>query len=115
LLVSKTFLSEHLLNEDGDMLVEPFKGNNLRQTTEKFTTLCSPNIRDLVASYKQHLGYGRYVSSILSLKANSGYDYIQDSCFPGQQFGEVFLFKMSIDGDGSGFDLVKRMQPGGDF
>jgi hypothetical protein len=51
----------------------------------------------------------------LSLKANSGYDYIQDSCFPGQQFGEDFLFKMSIDGDGSGFDLVKWMQPGGDF
>jgi hypothetical protein len=57
LVVSKTFLSEHLLNEDGDMLVEPFKGNNLCQTMEKFTTLCSPNIRNLVASYKQHLGY----------------------------------------------------------
>jgi hypothetical protein len=92
------FLSKHLLNEDGDMPIEPFKGNNLRQTMEKFTTLCSPNIWNLVASYKQHLGYKRYVSSILSLKANSGYDYIQHSCFPGQQFGEVFLFKMFVDG-----------------
>ncbi len=97
------------------MPIEPFKGNNLRQMMEKFTTLCSPNMRNLVATYKQHLGYRGYVSSILSLKVNSGYDYIQDSCFLGQQFGEVFLFKMSIDGDGSGFDLVKRMQPGGDF
>jgi len=43
-------------------------------------------------------------------EANSGYDYIQDSCFPRQQFREkVFPFKMSMDGERGGFDLVKRM------
>jgi hypothetical protein len=51
----------------------------------------------------------------LFLKANNGYDYIQDSCFLGQQFGEIFFFKMSIDRDGNGFDLVKQMQLGGDL
>ncbi len=51
----------------------------------------------------------------MSLKANNGYDYIQDSCFLGQQFGEVFIFKMYIDGNGNGFDLVMWMQFGGDL
>ncbi len=31
LVVSKTFLSKHLLNEDGQGLVEVFKGEKLRQ------------------------------------------------------------------------------------
>lgn len=32
-------------------------------------------------SYKQHSNNKGYVSSILSFKANSGYDYISDNCF----------------------------------
>jgi hypothetical protein len=27
----------------------------------------------------------------------------------------MFLFKMSVHGDGSGYDLIKRMQLGEDF
>jgi hypothetical protein len=75
------FLFKHSFNEDGDELVEPFNGDKLRQMMDKFTILCSPNIWNFVASYKQHLGNRRYVSSILFLKANNGYDYIQDNCF----------------------------------
>jgi hypothetical protein len=45
----------------------------------------------------------------LTFKANSGYDYIENNCFPKQQyFGEkVFMFKMSMDGDNSGCESVK--------
>ncbi len=44
LIASKTFLSEHLLNEDGEGLVEILKGDNLRQMMDKFITLLSSNI-----------------------------------------------------------------------
>jgi hypothetical protein len=34
-----------------------------------------------VASFKHHLCNKGYIFSTLALKANSGYDYIQDNCF----------------------------------
>jgi hypothetical protein len=43
---------EHLLNKDGDKLGEPIKGDILCQMMEKFTTLCSPNIKNLIVSYR---------------------------------------------------------------
>jgi hypothetical protein len=83
---------------------------------DKFTTLCSPNVRNLVASLKHCPGNKGYDFNILALKANSGYDYIQDNFFLKQQFGKkMFIFKMFMDGNGSGRDLVKWMQLGGDF
>jgi hypothetical protein len=54
------------------------------------------------------------MDNILFLKLKSPYDYIQDSCFPGQMTRQkVFMFKMSFYGPSSGVDLVRRMQPGG--
>jgi hypothetical protein len=48
--------------------------------------------------------------SIIALKVSNGYDYIHDNCFLGQQIGEkVFLFKMFMHGDGSGYDLMKHI------
>ncbi len=44
LVTSKTFLFEHLLNKDGEGLVEVFKGNKLCLVMDKFITLSSPNI-----------------------------------------------------------------------
>jgi hypothetical protein len=44
LAANKTFLSKHILNEDGDELVEPLEGDKLRQVMDKFTTLYFPNI-----------------------------------------------------------------------
>ena len=42
---------------------------------------------------------------------------MHESKFPGQgtNTDKVFVFKMSEVGPGSGVDLVKRMQVGGDF
>ncbi len=54
--------------------------------------------------------------SIVMLKSLSPYDYIQDICFPGQHFSQkIYLFKMLVEGDGYGVDLIKRMQLGGDL
>jgi hypothetical protein len=100
---SKTFLLEHLLNEDGSPQCD-----KLRQVMDKFLTLSSPNVQNLISSFKHQLGNRRNISSILTLKAKNGYYYIQDGFFLGQLIGKkVFLFKMFMHGNGSGCDLVK--------
>jgi hypothetical protein len=42
-------------------------------------------------------------------------EYIHGNVFPGQGKDNVYIFKMLVDRSGSGVDLVKRMQPGGDL
>jgi hypothetical protein len=42
-------------------------------------------------------------------------EYIHGNIFPGQGKDKVYVFKMLVDGAGSGVNLVKRMQPGGDL
>jgi hypothetical protein len=51
----------------------------------------------------------------MALKDHSGFKYVHGSRFPGQFKDKIFVFKMSVDLPGSGVDLVKRMQVGGDM
>ena len=51
----------------------------------------------------------------MALKDHSSFKYVHASRFPGQSKNKVFVFKMSVDLPGSGVDLVKRMQEGGDM
>jgi hypothetical protein len=44
LAISKTFIFEHLLNEDGKRPMEVLKGKKLHQAMDKFIVLSSPNI-----------------------------------------------------------------------
>jgi hypothetical protein len=62
LSASKTFLVRHLLAECNDGKVELFKTEELEQIQNKFYELSSPNVRNLVASFKHHLG-GGYINS----------------------------------------------------
>ncbi len=108
LSISKTFLFCHLSNEDGKGLLELFEGEKLDQTLLKFTPLCSLGIGNGIASLKHHPNYSNFVDYILKLKAISTYDYIENNCFPSQHvMQKVYLFKMSVDGDTSEFDLVQ--------
>ncbi len=78
--------------------------------------LSSPNIWNLIASFNHWPRNRRYISNILTFKANSGYYFIQDNYFIGQQIGKkMFMFKMSMHGDGSDCDLIKQMQFKGDL
>jgi hypothetical protein len=70
-----------MLNEDGEGPVEVLKGEKLCQMMDKFITLFSSNIRNLVASFKHWPRNRGYVSSIFAFKANSGYYFIQDHFF----------------------------------
>ena len=83
---------------------------------DKFSNLSSPNIRNFVSGCKRFVRGGMGpMDSIMALKDYSGFKFIHENKFLGQSKGKVFVFKMSVDGPGSGVDLVKRMQPGGDL
>jgi len=105
------FLSYHLFNENGKVLVELFKGEKLCQILLKFTPLCSPSIHNLIISLKHRPNNSNSIDCTLKLKAQSSYNYIQDNYFHGQHVGQkVYLFKMFVDGVISEFDLVREMQ-----
>jgi hypothetical protein len=107
LATSKTFLFEHLLNKDGDNLMELLQGNKFTQMMDKFTTLCFPNVRNLITSFKHHLINKMYISSILAFKYRNGYEYILDSYFPRENYGKkLLLFKMFMHGIASKCSLV---------
>jgi hypothetical protein len=57
------------------------------------------------------------MDGIATLRGCSHWAYMQENKFPGQDsdLDKVFVFKMSEVGPGSGVDLVKRMQLGGDL
>jgi hypothetical protein len=71
--------------------MELLNGDKLVQVMDKFTTLCSPNVRNLVAFFKHWLCIVGYIYSIFSFKAGSGYDYIQDSCFQDNSLENLFF------------------------
>ncbi len=64
---SKSFLAKHLFNDNNDNSCEVFKGHQFKEIQDKFIVLSSPNVRNLVASFKHHLG-GGYIDNILELK-----------------------------------------------
>jgi hypothetical protein len=68
LTISKYFFFEHLLNKDEKGLVEVLKGEKLCQMMDKFMTMFSPNVRNLVASLKHWSCNKGYISSIFILR-----------------------------------------------
>ena len=68
----------------------------------------------MIHDAKVSLGGSGYVDNILKLKKGSKYDYIQESWFLGQGSELAYLF-MSMTGPGSGVDLLRCMQLGGNL
>ncbi len=64
----QNLLVKHLFNEDGEGPLEFFKGDKLHQVMDKFTTLCFPNVRNLMALFKHHLDNKGYIDNFLALK-----------------------------------------------
>ncbi len=75
-----------MFNDNGDDSCEVLKGHQLEEIQDKFIVLNSPNVHNLVVSFKHHPG-GSYIDNILELKSKSRYDFIQECCFPSQIFG----------------------------
>ena len=107
----------------GDMLVvaegvqsKTLELNELLPLFNRCKELSSPSIRNKMTGFKYFRRFG-VMDSITKLRSSSKWSFVQENKFPGQgsESDKVFVFKMSEVGPGSGVDLVKRMQPGGDL
>lgn len=107
----------------GDMLLAPegsqpksLSVDDLLPLFDRCKHLTSPSIRNTVSGFKYIRRFG-VMDSITKLRGSSNWPYVQENKFPGQgaETDKVFVFKMSEVGPGSGVDLVKRMQAGGDL
>jgi hypothetical protein len=70
LSASKTFWVGHLLDDCNNGKVELLKMKQLEQIEDKFCGLSSPNVYNIIASFKHRLG-GGYFDIILELKSKS--------------------------------------------
>ena len=112
---AKELLGPLLLAKEG----EPQKILELEELEPIFDRckhLSSPNIRNCITSFKNVRRFGT-MDGIRMLRGFSNWKFIQNNMFPGQgdDAAKVYVFKMSEVGPGSGVDLVKRMQTGGDL
>ena len=113
---SKKFLADYLLKFPSNGEGHHLAGSSLEVVMDKFSNIASPNRHNFVSGSKRFVRSGMgTMDSIMALKDHSGFKYVHDSRFPGQSKDKVFVFKMSVDLPGSGVDLVKRMQVGGDM
>lgn len=111
---SKEFLSSFLLHDDdNDNDPNTLKGSLLNGVMDQYTVFSSPNIHNIISSFRFQYGGKGYVDNILELKKRSKYDIVQESVFLGQGSKKNYLFKMSVKGPWIGVNLVERMQPGG--
>ena len=112
---SKDIVGEFLLYENTDKH-RLLSLSELEPVFETCRGLNSPNLRSKVTSFKFLRRFG-VMDGIAKLQGVSNWAYIQRNQFPGQgdDANKVFVFKMSEVGPGSGVDLVRRMQPGGDL
>ena len=107
----------------GDLLLCPvdaphttFTFNELVPVLDTCKHMSSPSICNKVSTFRYFCQFV-IMDSITKLRGSSKWAFVQESKFPGQgsDFDKVFVFKMCEVGPGSGVDLVKRMQPGGDL
>ena len=113
LSASKDFLTNYLFhNREGEK--QMLKGEELEEVMDRFQVLSSPNIRNVISSFRLN-NRGDVIDYIMTMKKESKFEFIHDSIFVGQGKEKVYIFKVLTEGLGSGVDLVRRMQTGGDL
>ena len=112
---TKELLEDLLLCPDGE-LPKTLDFSELMPVLDKCKYFSSPSIQNEITSFK-HLRRFGVIDSITKLRGSSTWAFVQESKFLGQGTDpdKVFVFKMSEVGPGSGVDLIKRMQVGGDL
>jgi hypothetical protein len=112
---SKELVGELLIDPEGTP-VRKFDLEELLPVLEKCTYMSFPSIKNDVTAFRYIRRFG-VMDGIATLRGCSHWAYVQENKFPGQgsDLDKVFVFKMSEVGPGSGVDLVKRMQLGGDL
>jgi hypothetical protein len=94
-------------------LAKTFTFEELVPVLDKCKYMSSPSIKNDVTSFRYIRRYG-VMDGITMLKGCSNWPYVQENMFSGQDFDSDKVFVFKVD-PGSGVDLVKRMQPGGDL
>jgi hypothetical protein len=110
---SKEFLDKYLIHS-GLGPKKMLRGQELEDVLDKFEHLSSPNLQNMISLYRSGGKRGEY-DSIIAMKRFTKIEYIHGNIFPRQGKDKVCVFKMLEDELGSGMDIVKRMQPGGDL
>jgi hypothetical protein len=110
---SKEFLDKYLIHS-GHGPKKMLRGQELEDVLDKFEHLSSPNLWNMISLCRSGSKRGAY-DSIMAMQKYTTIEYIHANVFPGQGNDKVYVFKMFVDGPGSGVDLVKRMQPRGDL
>jgi hypothetical protein len=110
---SKEFLDKYLIHTSPGPK-KMLQGQELEDVLNKFEHLSSPNLRNTISLYRSSSKRGAY-DSIMAMKTYTIIEYVHNNVSPSQGKDKVYVFKMLEDGPGSGVDLVKRMQPGGDL
>ena len=91
---SKKFLVDYLLKSPSNGEGYYLAGSLLEVVMDKFSTLASPNCRNIVSGSKCFLRNGMdTMDSIMALKDHSRFKYVHDSRFPGQSKDKVFVSK----------------------
>ena len=80
--VRKELLMKGLIDDDGNG--KALSEDKLNLIFEKWSSLSSSTLNNLIHDARVSLGGGGYVDNILKLKKGSMYDYIHDSYFPRQ-------------------------------
>jgi len=113
LSTSKDFLTNYLFY-NGEEKKQMLKEEEMEEVMDHFQYLSTPNIRNIISSFCSN-NQGGIIDNIITMKKESKFEFIHNSVFPSQGKEKVYIFKMLIEGLISRVDLVRRMQPGGDF
>jgi hypothetical protein len=108
-----TFLDKYLIY-NGPGPKKMLWGKALEDVLDKFEILSSPNLWNMI-SISRSGGKGGAFDSIMVMKRYTIIEYIHGNIFPEQGKDKAYIFKMLVDEPGSGVDLVKLMQPGGEL
>jgi hypothetical protein len=113
MVANKELLDKYVIH-NGPGPKKMLQGQELEDVLDKFEHLNSPNLRNTISLYRSGGKRGAY-DSIMAMQRYTAIEYIHANIFLSQGKDKVYVFKMLIDGLGSGVELVKRMQLGGNL
>jgi hypothetical protein len=101
---SKEILDKYLIH-NGIGPKKMLRGQELEDILDKFEHLSSPNLQNTI-SLSRSSGKKRAYDSIMAMQRYTTIEYIHSNIFLGQGKDKVYVFKMLVDGPGSGVDSL---------
>ncbi|KAL3688517.1 hypothetical protein R1sor_014826 [Riccia sorocarpa] len=111
-------VSPEELAKNGGMLAEGLTREEHYDLPDSLSPVAAPEtFTNLIRSIRKSSKEPREESDIISLQQRINFRYVLRSLFIGEAgpYQRAHVFKMSLNGDGSGLDLLRRMLPGEDL